>query len=219
MQKWRWLSFVACGGVMDLMALVEWLKGFVAAKDFVQAIVLVAGMSAILFAMRRERRKISFLIVDLTERVDTMSQLARAARAEFETAMARPVSGQVANGGASNWENVQTIWRETRDRIELAIENILDRRVKPKYGKIPRYNYNDVIITLRDDRLISEKVYGALTSMNSMFQRLKLRPSAVTAAEVELFQRLLKDVNGGLPRLPKPKTTATALVQMQDAAE
>jgi hypothetical protein len=52
-----------------------------------------------------------------------------------------------------------------------------------------------------------------------MFQRLKLRPSAVTAAEVELFQRLLKDVNGGLPRLPKPKTTATALVQMQDAAE
>ena len=219
MQKWRGLSLVACGGVMDLMALVEWLKGFVAAKDFVQAIVLVAGMSAILFAMRRERRKISFLIVDLTERVDTMSQLARAARAEFETAMARPVSGQVANGGASNWENVQTIWRETRDRIELAIENILDRRVKPKYGKIPRYNYNDVIITLRDDRLISEKVYGALTSMNSMFQRLKLRPSAVTAAEVELFQRLLKDVNGGLPRLPKPKTTATALVQMQDAAE
>ena len=202
-----------------MMALVEWLKGFVAAKDFVQAIVLVAGMSAILFAMRRERRKISFLIVDLTERVDTMSQLARAARAEFETAMARPVSGQVANGGASNWENVQTIWRETRDRIELAIENILDRRVKPKYGKIPRYNYNDVIITLRDDRLISEKVYGALTSMNSMFQRLKLRPSAVTAAEVELFQRLLKDVNGGLPKLPKPKIPATALTQMQDAAE
>ena len=62
---------------MELMALVEWLKGFVAAKDLVQAIVLIAGMSAILFAMRRERRKISVLIVDLTERVDTMSQLER----------------------------------------------------------------------------------------------------------------------------------------------
>ena len=186
-------------------ALVEWLRGFIAFKD----IILVGGMFIIVLLLRRERRKISGLIVDLGQRVDTMSQLAKAARADFETAMARPVAGgQVQSLGSSNWEVVQSIWRETRDRIELVIEQISDKRVKPKYAKILRYNYSDVIITLRDDEIIpSGKAFTALISMNGLFQRLKLRPANVTSKEVEQFKFLLKDVNGSLPKLPRAKSS------------
>lgn len=185
----------------------------------IESVALFAGMTLVVFLLRRERRKISGLILDLRERVDTMSQLAKAARADFETAMARP-AGPLSANSISNWETVQTIWRETRDRIELAIEQITDRRIKPKYGKIARYNYNDIIITMRDDGVLaSPKAFTALIAMNGLFQRLKLRPNAVTPQEVEQFTQHLKDINGALPKLPKAKVPPTPPTPMPVAAE
>jgi len=186
-----------------LIDAAQWLYAAKQAWHAVESFALFLGMAAVLWLLRRERVKISGLIEDLGSRVEIMSQLAKAARDEFETAAARQV-GPVSAAGASNWETVQTIWRETRDRIELAVEQIADKRIKPKYGKIPRYNYNDVIITLREDGVIrTDKAFTALVSMNGMFQKLKLRPTGVSPSEAAQFKKLLADVNGALPRLPK----------------
>lgn len=205
--------------IPSVIQIYDWLA---AAAQFWHAIentVLIVGMALVVWLLRRERRKIGGLISDLGERIETMSQLAKAARDEFEAAIVRPV-GPISANNISNWETVQAIWRETRDRMEFAIEEITDRRIKPKYGKIARYNYNDIIITLRDDGIISsDKAFAALVSMNGLFQRLKLRPAAVTAQEAEQFKSLLKEVNGALPKLPKIKNAAVSPAPMPVAAE
>ena len=82
-------------------------------------------------------------------------------------------------------------------------------------GKLTRYNYNDVIIGLKDDGQIkSGQAFHALMAMNGLFNKLRARPSNATAAHVEQFSDWLREVNGSLPKLPPPKVLPVA-----DAAE
>jgi len=72
---------------------VPWL---VAAKGFfdkIESLALFLGLLWVVRLLKKERLKLSSLIDDLGQRVDTSAQIANAAREAAETAMSRPANG------------------------------------------------------------------------------------------------------------------------------
>jgi hypothetical protein len=186
---------------MDLLAQI-W-----AMFKSIESIIILLGLFLAWHLLRRERLKIQGLVEDLGQRVDTSIQQSKAAIEAAETALAQPSVLVAANSNsASHWETIRSEWQNVRDRLELAIERIPHKSTRGKYGKLTRYNYNDVIIGLKDDGQIkSGQAFHALMAMNGLFNRLRARPSNATAAHVEQFNEWLRDVNGSLPKLPPPK--------------
>lgn len=185
--------------------LVPWLKFFQAIWDRIESLVLLVGLFWVGHRLKRERVKISSLIDDLGQKVDTSGQIANAAREAAETAMARPTGpAQMQNGSTANWEFIRSDWQNTRDRLELAIKRIKHKSTRSKYGNINRHSYVDVINQLREDeQLKSDKAWMALLKMNAKFLSLRTRTNSVGSPEVEEFRCWLRDVNGSLPKLPQ----------------
>lgn len=201
---------------------VPWL---VAAKGFfdkIESLALFLGLLWVVRLLKKERLKLSSLIDDLGQRVDTSAQIANAAREAAETAMSRPANGsmQTQVGSTANWEIIREDWQQTRDRLELAISKIKHKATRAKYGKINRYSYADVINQLREDgQLRSEKAWMALLNMNHRFLALRTRTNNIGPHEVHEFKSWLRDVNGQLPKLPHPPAPQAQAGQMLQAAE
>jgi hypothetical protein len=171
----------------------------------IQNIVILVGLFIVARRLRQERLKLS-------DRVDTLGQIVRATRDEAEAALAQPqaVQSRLEAGGThlqdgsspNNWETIREIWRNARDRMELAIEGIGSSRVRAKYSKLPRYTYRYVINALETDGLIGRTVSDKLRSMDTAFNKYKFRPKSITAEEVDAFRELFSLPNSRLPRLP-----------------
>jgi hypothetical protein len=189
-----------------------WLTDLISALTYLQDLwhqyqnlVVIIGLFVVARRLRQERIKLS-------ERVDTLSQIVRAARDLAEAALAHQQSvvpkseptGGYAQDSASpaNWETVRAIWRNARDRIELAIEGIGSSRTRAKYSKLPRYTYRDVINALETDGTIGRTVSDKLRSMDTAFNTYKFRPKSVSAEEVARFIQLFELPNSRLPKLP-----------------
>jgi hypothetical protein len=125
---------------------------------------------------------------------------------EVETAAPLPHTGAtqqaIAEDSFANWEVVRSIWRDVRDRLELAIEQIGRARVRAKYSRIPRYRYRDVINALESDDAVRPSVADKLRRMDNLFQTLKFRPATVKDFDVAEFRQGLEFVHRWLPRLP-----------------
>lgn len=123
-----------------------------------QNFIVLIGLFIVARRLRQERIKLS-------ERVDTLSQIVRATRDQAEAALAQPQASQPRSEPAganaqdsaspANWETVRAIWRNARDRMELAVEGIGSSRTRAKYSRLPRYTYRDVINALETDGVIS----------------------------------------------------------------
>ena len=139
--------------------------------DKVEGVALFVGLLWVVRLLKKERLKLSSLIDDLGQRVDTSAQIANAAREAAETAMSRPSGAtQFQAGSTANWEIIREDWQQTRDRLELAINRIPNKAKRAKYGKINRYSYADVINQLREDeQLKSDRAWVALINMNQKF--------------------------------------------------
>ncbi len=185
--------------------LAPWLIAGKSLFDKIEGIALFLGLLWVVRLLKKERLKLSSLIDDLGQRVDTSAQIANAAREAAETAMSRPTGpSQFQNGSTANWEIIREDWQHTRDRLELAVNRIKHKATRAKYGKINRYSYADVINQLREDeQLKSDKAWMALLNMNQKFLGLRTRTSSVGPHEVHEFKALLRDVNGSLPKLPR----------------
>lgn len=186
--------------------LTPWFLALKSWWDKVESIALLIGLLIVARSLKYERIKLSGLIDDLGQKVDTSAQIANAAREAAETAMSRPTGpAPYQNGSTANWEIIREDWQQTRDRLELAVNKIKHKATRAKYGKINRYSYADVINQLREDeQLKSDRAWMALLNMNQKFLGLRTRTNSVGAHEVHDFKALLRDVNGSLPRLPHP---------------
>lgn len=204
--------------IVDLIPLIKFAQ---AVWERIESFVLLFGLFWVGHRLKRERKKISGLIDDLGEKVDTSGQIANAAREAAETAMSRPTGpAQMQNGGTANWEIIRSDWQTTRDRLELAIKRIRHKATRGKYGNINRHSYADVINQLREDeQLKSDRAWMALLNMNAKFLALRTRTGNVGPREVEEFKALLRDVNGSLPKLPHPPAPLAQAGQMLQAAE
>jgi hypothetical protein len=130
------------------------------------------GLGVVVSRLRHER-------LQLSERVETLSQIVKATSDEAEEAVAIRSGVQNAAGDRKSWETIRSDWRNIRNRIELKIENIPQTRVRQKYS-VRRYRYANVINQLADDRLIESHVRDALLAMDGAFQQWKFRPPDVT---------------------------------------
>lgn len=189
--------------------------------DKVEGVALFLGLLWVVRLLKKERLKLSGLIDDLGQRVDTSAQIANAAREAAETAMSRPTGpAQYQAGSTANWEIIREDWQHTRDRLELAVNRIPNKAKRARYGKINRYSYADVINQLReDDQLKSDRAWVALVNMNQKFLALRTRTNSVGPHEVHEFKALLRDVNGSLPKLPHPPAPQAQTGAMLQAAE
>lgn len=201
--------------------LLPWFELAKASWHKIESFALFLGLFWVGHRLKRERVKISGLIDDLGQKVDTSGQIANAAREAAETAMSRPTGpAQFQNGSTANWEIIREDWQQTRDRLELAINKIKHKSTRAKYGKINRYSYADVINQLREDeQLKSDRAWMALLNMNQKFLGLRTRTNSVGPQEVHEFKALLRDVNGSLPKLPHPPAPVAQAGQMLQAAE
>lgn len=201
--------------------LIPWFELAKASWNKIESLALVGALFWVGHRLKRERIKISGLIDDLGQKVDTSGQIANAAREAAETAMARPAGPtQLQNGSTANWEIIRSDWQSTRDRLELAIKRIRHKSTRAKYGNINRHSYADVINQLREDeQLKSDKAWMALLNMNAKFLSLRTRTGGVGPREVEEFKALLRDVNGSLPKLPHPPAPVAQAGQILQAAE
>lgn len=201
--------------------LIPWFELVKSSWGKIESLALVGALFWVGHRLKRERIKISGLIDDLGEKVDTSGQIANAAREAAETAMSRPAGPvQAQNGSTSNWEIIRSDWQTTRDRLELAIKRIRHKATRAKYGNINRHSYADVINQLREDeQLKSDRAWMALLNMNAKFLALRTRTGSVGQREVEEFKVLLRDVNGSLPKLPHPPAPVAQAGQILQAAE
>lgn len=191
---------------MDWSLIPEWLKDLWAIIKSLESLLILLGLFLAWHLLRRERLKIAALVEDLGQRVETSIQQSRAAMETAEAALTKP-EGATQNGGtAAPWETIRSDWQNVRDRLELAIEQIQHKSTRKKYAKFTRYNYNDIIIALRDDQEISQRAFNALIGMNGLFLRLRARPTNATPSDVAQFQGWLADVNGSLPKLLPPRS-------------
>jgi hypothetical protein len=192
--------------VADAISVLTYLQEF---WHQYQNLIVLIGLFVVARRLRQERIKLS-------ERVDTLGQIVRATRDQAEAALAQPqtaqsrsdVAGAPMQDAASpaNWETVRDIWRNARDRIELAIEGITRSRVRAKYSKLPRYTYRDVVNALETDGVIARAVSDKLRGMDTAFNTYKFRPKSVTSAEVAAFKQLFELPDSRLPKLPKDET-------------
>ena len=198
-----------------------WLRDVFSALIFVQelwhqhqSLVILIGLVFVWRQLRQERIKFS-------ERVDTLGQIVRATRDETEAALLQPsadTSSTPAGATADtqddplrNWEAIRSIWREARDRLELAIEGISRSRVRGKYSKLDRYSYRDVINALEKDGVIAPTVSNDLRAMDIKFNTLKFRPQSITSAQAAAFKQLFELPDARLPKLPEDEPPGTPM--------
>jgi|SRR5690349_11317334 hypothetical protein len=181
----------------------EWLTFLRDTWHRIEGPVILIGMIWVVRRLRSERLKLS-------ERVDTLGLLVRAARDEAEVAIAQPGSALVPGAGRAvqqpsfnNWEAIRVAWRDIRDRIELKIEGLPQRR-RGKYSRIRRTSYRSVIHTLELDDALNSSVADKLRNMDRSFNTLKFRPTDITDDEVSEFRRSVEFVDHWLPNLPEP---------------
>ena len=103
--------------------------------------------------------------------------------------------------GMTNWETIRLGWRDIRDRMELAIEDIPNAQVRSKYSRIARYVYQFVINALQKDGVIAP-AQVAERWMDKTFNILKFKLRTVSADDVAKFTRALEFVDHHLPKLP-----------------
>jgi hypothetical protein len=85
-------------------------------------------------------------------------------------------------------------------RIELAIEDISDGRVRRKYSNLSRYTYEPIISHLRSDGVVSAEAARALDTLNERFLSLR-RARAATPAQADQFAQLYARASTELPEL------------------
>lgn len=147
----------------------------------------------IVFWLSRERKKLKEL---LSYHLDALRQQVLAVREEAESVQEQPE----AAAQLQNWEDIRTKWADARERIEVKIEQ-LDGRVRRKYGRMTRYNYDDIIRQLAKDGALSPEGADALLDMNSSFFALRPRPAQVTLQDVLRFARHYQTAAGDLPSI------------------
>jgi len=222
---WRsWPEFLADNPWATHIA--EWLHVAKSLWDQYHSILILVGLWLVARKLTRERGR-------LEERVATLGQHVKAAIEASDTAIAaakeasdgivaaiitaQPSRVQ-ANGAHvapnamplpqptdyTNWERISAIWSEIKDRIDLRIEDIPQKRVRSKYSHMGRRTYREIINALLKDEVLKPGIAVRLLQLDHAYQVLRFKPREVSAAQAATFEEVLQMVNGSraLPALP-----------------
>ena len=165
-------------------------------------LITLAALALIWIGIKRERKRLHVLLDKLPEKVDTLGQHVKAAQDAIEKGSP---GSTIAAGDANiqNWEEIRSTWRNIRERLELAIEQIRRKSTREKYGRFDRYSYSKVIKTLSDDQEITDTIAADLLKMNAKFLSLRRRTSATSQNDLQEFKNCFARVDRALPKLPE----------------
>lgn len=167
----------------------EWLANS-PYKQELRLLFELALFAILLWQLKRERRKLEAAVGTIAQRVTAIQETVEEAPAE-----APP------GASAENWETIREKWADVRERLEYLIEtNVSDGRRLRKYNNIPRHSYEEVIATLRRDRLLNADAAANLMAMNATFLGLR----RARAATPQLAQEFVNRYNQASDRLPTP---------------
>jgi hypothetical protein len=226
-----------------IVDVIEWLRVGKSLWDQYNSIIILVGLWVVARKLRDERERIE-------ERVDTLSQHVKAAAEASDAAIAaareaadaimaaisESRSGRATANGAlvapsampqlqpsdyANWDQVNKIWSEIKERIELKVQDIPQQKVRTKYSRMPRRTYHNIINALRNDGLLKPvHVVLKLLELDHEYQVLRFKPKDVATKDVAKFVEALQIVNGtrALPPLPSgpadepdPESSAAAI--------
>ena len=225
---WRFLPefFISHPWVVEA---VEWLR---VAKDLWEqynSLVILIGLWLAARKLSRERERLEERVDTLSQHVKVAkeaSETAIVAAKEASDAIIAAVAastpgssrgGQV-NGSRdpsgvvpqllepdhTNWDRVNEIWGEIKDRIELKIQSISHKSVRNKYSHMPRRTYLKIITALQEDGVLRPGIANRLRDLDHQYQVLRFKARHVTPEQVATFVEVQQIVDGqrALPPLP-----------------
>jgi hypothetical protein len=130
---------------------------------------------------------------EATDKLVTAMANARAGRTNGAQA---PTPLQPAEPENTNWNRLSGIWGELKDRIDLLITEIPQKRVRAKYSRMHRRTYKHIIETLQKDGFLRGVLVDDLINLDRKYSALRFKPKEVTKADVELFEEVLRKANG-----------------------
>ena len=223
--------------IVDLLPLTseiyEWLRFLKDLWGQYQGIVILVGLWFISRKLTRERERLSERVETLGQHVKAAGEAADAAigaareAADAITSVAERARASATLGAAeaadagdySNWETISGIWRSIKDRIELKIQEIPQRRMRARYASLSRSTYSSVIDALENDGLIRRGIANKLRQLDHQFHVLKFRPKRVTKAQAEEFREALQYVDKFLPPLAQEAQQDLLSIAAQSRAQ
>jgi hypothetical protein len=217
------------------VGLIEWLGVLKSFWDQYNSLLVLVGLWLVARKLKGERERLEERVDTLGQHVKAAVEVSDSAivAAKEASAAAKEASVEIlgaiaastgsraplANGahavpnatkqqqetGDNNWKRVSEIWGELKDRIELKIQNISQKRVRAKYSRMPRRTYEDVITALRKDEVLKRGVALKLLQLDHEYKVLRFKPKDdVTAVQVAMFVEVQRIVNAtrALPLLP-----------------
>jgi hypothetical protein len=217
---------------------IEWLRVLKSFWDQYNSLLILLGLWLVARKLSGERERLEERVDTLGQHVKAAveasdaaivaareaSAAAKEASTEIVGAIAasagnrRPVNGahaapQPLESDDNHWKRVSEIWSELKDRIELKIQNIPQKRVRAKYSQMHRRTYEDVITALRRDEVLKAGVALKLLQLDHDYKVLRFKPRDVTAAQAAKFVDVLRIVNAtrALPPLPNEESEAVSV--------
>jgi hypothetical protein len=208
---------------------IEWLRLAKELWEQYNSLLILVGLWLVARKLGRERERLEERVDTLSQHVKVATDASDAAiisaKEASETIVAAvaasasssnrsgPVNGarvpasatpQLLQTDHTNWERVNEIWSELKDRVELTIQSISHKSVRNKYSKMPRRTYRDIITALRKDGVLTPGVAIELLRLDHQYPVLRFKARQVTPQEVETFVEALQKINATrvLPPLP-----------------
>jgi hypothetical protein len=167
-----------------------------------QRVGLNASIANLKTSIEEQRSKLEETVTGLRDQVQGLNQQVIAVRETVELA---PVSSNGAlNDGQSPvlpWEQFRSDWSDIRSRLEIVV-NSLNGNVRRKYGRLKRYNYENLISVLRqDDRRITAPVAIKLQTMNNAFLQYRVAPRRLDTQTAQQLRQTYVELDQILPKI------------------
>jgi hypothetical protein len=170
----------------------------------IKLVELIVACFTLLFAMiavRRIRRAVDEIRSSADEVTDALEAKLQSLKAEFSeltdmlndqfvSSREVPANQTTADDGLTNWNQIRTVWRATRERIEEKVLNIRDGRTRKKYAAKDWRDFNDIINSAASDGALTPTSRQSAVDMLRKFNAHKRRQAQVTTNDVADFEAL-----------------------------
>lgn len=174
---------------------------------FAKALELVAACLTLIVSIVALRR-IKKAVTELKESADDVtnsleakmqsfkaefSELADSINDQFVSTRQVPAQQAAVEESLANWNEIRSIWRLVRERVESKVLNISDGRVRKKYASKDWRDYADIIRSLEQDKKMTTQSRDAALEMYRRFNSMRYRQAQIASDEVFDFARLAQN--------------------------
>lgn len=122
------------------------------------------------------RESVENQMADVEPQIGAVLAIVRDLQNATEELSSEQEAPATAEHAAPTRENLKAVWHQIRDKIEeTASSPLIGGRTRAKYGRIPRYSYEELIRSISRDGYLGT-YEAALLEANSIWQNYQRRP-------------------------------------------